>query len=856
MKRYLQRSALGLALVVGAQTELAFAQECNAQATGAGIELKSEFKSLANQTRKFAARLDKQSFDMMTLSEAALGKVPAAPVPPAMDEAYFSPKGDLLWACDAEGLPTPSVEDYRAKIAQYSAELEAFKTALKDRDAAIATAESGAAVPDVNAPDTEVTEELVEDDAPTAEAAVPATETSADTAMAEEAPAAEASTEAADAEMVEAAPAQAEPLKDAQNPNLFRRVISLPNTTIRDLPDMAQDAEGLPTFSVLYVFDESAANGTYWLKVSSSLREGTQGWVERDKTLDWSSMLVMKFAPKGKRSDVLFFENDTDLRDVVNNFTYAEEARALYEGIAQERARLKSEPDSQPEWDNRLVAIEPATAVTFENQPYLLPILDWQEELFDGTIETTLLKVAAVPADAANIQQDDRENRGTDLEEAALNDGVFRVGVMFVVDTTISMQPYIERTYDTIRTFYDSFQEMETASFVSFGLMGFRDEMEGREDLEYTTKLFQPLDVDAPPDQILSNMRRATEAKAPTLEFKEDVYAGILDTVEMVDWAPYDARLIVLITDASARTGEDARARYIGNTAESVAEAARAKNIAIVPIHLISPANQKNGDAAVAEEQYRVLAQTGDANNDKYFAFEGADVDGFSRELGVMARSIAGATLAANSASLVVPQDADVDVELEEVPIATVGTAVTQEVFRAQLESLAVASNGRAPNFLAGWTADKDLTDPNVSTLDVSVFLTRNQLSTLDKQLASILDAFRSGGDDPTAFFENLQNLAAQTATDPDVVRNDDRAAMRAILPTFLQNLPYKSEVLQLDREFWNSLSNANRSEFIEQLVAKRKVYETLFESTELWQGFGANDPLLQVTPVRLTNLP
>lgn len=839
--RYFQRGALSLAFVLGTQAEVAFADGCSAQVTGAGIALKSEFKSLSNQTRKFAARLDKQSFDMMTLSEAALGKVPAAPVPPVMDETYFSVQGDLQWACDAEGAPTPSVEEYLAKIAKYSAELAAFQTALRDRHAAISAAQAG----------TDVAEDEISNKTSVAEAGDATPETAEDTTVVEETPADEASTE-----VVDAAAAQAEPLKDAHNPNLFQRVISLPNTTIRDLPDMALDAEDLPTFSVLYVFDESAVNGMDWLKVSSSLRAGTQGWVERDKTLDWSSMLVMKFAPRGKRSDVLFFANDTDLRDVVNNFTYAEEARVLYEGIAQERARLKSAPDAQPKWDDRLVAIEPATAVTFENQPYLLPILDWQEELFDGIIETTLLKVAAVPADATDVQVDDRNNRGTDLEEAALNDGVFRVGVMFVVDTTISMQPYIERTYDTIRTFYDIFQEMETTSFVSFGLMGFRDEMEGREDLSYTTKLFQPLDVDAPPDQILSNMRRATEAKVPTMEFKEDVYAGILDTVEMVDWTPYDARLIVLITDASARTGEDPRARYIGNTAESVAEAARARNIAIVPIHLISPANQKNGDAVVAEEQYRVLARTGDVNNDKYFTFDGANVKGFSRELGVMARSIAGATLAANSANLVVPQDEGVNVELEEVPVATVGTAVTQEVFRAQLESLAVASNGRAPNFLAGWTSDKDLTNPNVSTLDVSVFLTRNQLSTLDKQLASILDAFRSGGDDPTAFFENLQNLAAQTATDPDVVRNDDRAAMRAILPTFLQNLPYKSEVLQLDREFWNSLSNANRSEFIEQLVAKRKVYETLFESTELWQGFGANDPLLQVTPVRLTNLP
>ena len=782
------------------------------------------------------ARLDRQTFQISELDPAQVDTIPAAAEPPALDPVYFDETGTLLWICDAEGAPTPSIAEYETALADFALALDGYRAALQSRGAAILAA--------AEAPPSDGSTAEAPEQTPAPEQAEAPDQTPAD-------PPADAAppVDQADADQVE-------PLRDADNPNLFRRVISLPSAQLQQMPDAAAASSDLPTFSVLYVFEEASTDGQDWLKVSPSLRESAQGWVIKEQTLDWSSMLVMKFAPKGKRSDVLFFEDDTDLTDIVNSPVFAAEAQEIYEAVEHERRRLRDDSSADPQWDRRLVAIEPAAAVTFENQPYLLPILDWREELFDGIIETTLLQVAAVPANASQLQKGDRANRGVDLNDAALADDVFRVGVVFVIDTTVSMAPFIERTYETVQAFYDTFQQMETSSFVSFGLVGFRDEFEGRPELEYTTRVFQPLDIDAPPQQVLSNMRQMREATAPTVEFKEDVFAGVIDALEFNDWTPFDARLIVLITDASARTGNDGRAKYIGNTAASVAELARNKNTAILPLHLLTPANQNNQDAATAETQFRALAETGDLSNNKYFALDATDGAGFSQELGQMTRGIARAILDINAGEVPGQAQRDTDVELEEVPQETITTAVATEIFRAQLESLAVAANGAAPNFLAGWTADKDLLDPNVDALEVSVFLTRNQLSSLDKQLAAILDAFRSGGDDPTAFFENLQTLAAQTATDPDVVRSDDSAAMREILPTFLQNLPYKSDVLQLDRAFWNSISVANRSEFIEQLTAKRKIYESIFNTTELWQDFGSNDPLLQVTPVRLSTLP
>ncbi|WP_037309690.1 VWA domain-containing protein [Ruegeria halocynthiae] len=846
-------SALFLAL----SAHMSFAEDCNPTTLAEGAELKTGIQKLRTKVDKLTSRAEGQIFSIRSLPDSVQEQVPPLPVAPVMPEGILGGDGSLQWSCDADGNPTPTVAEYQEQIDGYEQGVAAYEAEIQSRADAIETLEqtndtvAADAKPDA---DDGATTENSEDSGDDAQIAEQAPEDG--TAQESQAAPQEADGENSTVELAEetpTTPAQTTPMSAPDNPNLFRRVLSLPSAVMKAEPRDDADESPLPTFSVLYVFDESRANGGDWLKVSTSLREGTQGWVEADQTLRWSNMLVMEFAPKGKRSDVLFFRDDTTLSDIVGSFSYAVEAGEIYESIDTERKRLSGETGSTPNWDQRLVAMEPASGVTFGNQPYLLPILDWRSELFDGTIETNLLKVAAVPADAEEISAEDSNSFDTDLNSAAEQDGVLRVGVVFVVDTTISMRPFIERTQTAIQSFYDSFQQFESASFVSFSLLGFRDEVEQAEGVEYTTKLFQPLDPDAPVEQVLGNLNQMQEANSPTVQFQEDGLAGLIEAIERNDWTPYDARLVVFISDASMRAGEDPLAKFPGHTPSSVAELARNKNIAILPIHLLTPANQRNGNADIARPQYETLAETGDINSEKYFALDATDPDSFLKRMTSLTDQMARAIFDVNAGKVLSVDDV---LELEEVPEDDVAAAAVNEIFRAQLESLASVSDGSAPSFLAGWTSDRDLLDPNLETLEVKVFLTRNQLSSLDKQLESIVDAFRSGGDDPQAFFDNLQALAAQTATDPDVVHNNDREAMRAILPSFLQNLPYRSEILYLDLQDWSSLSPASRSEFMEQLDAKRKSYQAVFEQTDLWHDFGSNDPLLQVSPIRLSILP
>ncbi|AGT07932.1 vWA domain-containing protein [Paracoccus aminophilus] len=774
---------------------------------------------------------------------------------------------------------TPSAAEDRAAAETASTETAAVKDAPGDEamepmpeEAVTAGAAHGAAAAAAGAAIATAPE------TGSAEQASPANETTTSTAATTE-PEVPAATTASAPENETAALAKGPmPLAVPDNPDLFQRVISLPDLQLHDAPGITDPGTALPAFSVLYVFERRDLGGESWLQLGTALNKEPLGWARAAEAMDWSTMLVMQFAPRGKRNRVLFFNGDAPLTDLISGPFYQTTAVGIYEKLGDERRKLAQDPDYKPQWNTDLVAIEPETAVRYGDKPYLLPILDWRNEMFDGTADTTLVKVAALPAgSSAKIAAKDDASFASSAKDAAAKDDEFRVGVVFVVDTTVSMRPFIDRTYAAIQGFYDAFSKVESAKYISFGLTGFRDNIDSDpKNLEYVTRNFQPLDPDAPAQSILNNMKRMTEARVSNLGFAEDSLAGLTDAIDENDWSPYDARIIILVTDASART--DAKAKYPDMTLERLREKARAQNITIIPIHLLTPANKKEGDAEVARAQYQKLAQTGDLSEDKYLALDVTRADEFQKALEQLARDVATSTLRANAGEILrgdtekkepMPADQPAAAEAADAPevadaadpgkagdISRLSDIVGNEIFRAQLESLGRVEGSAAPAFLAGWAADRDLTNPDVETLEVSVYLSRNQLSTLDKRLEAIIEAFRSGGQDPQAFFANLQMLAAQTSSDPESLRQGDRATIEAILPSFLKKLPYRSQVLRLDQSYWSSMSVSQQQEFIENLEAKRKIYADLFGQTEIWADFGAGDPGLEATPVRLVNLP
>src|SRR5690606_40505055 len=83
--------------------------------------------------------------------------------------------------------------------------------------------------------------------------------------------------------------------------------------------------------------------------------------------------------------------------------------------------------------DSPVAAIQPDGFIDIRRNFYLVPILS-HEDVLVGAHQGRLLRVASVP-----------------LRDPSPAEDPYRAGIVFVIDTTQSMRPYIDRTREIMR---------------------------------------------------------------------------------------------------------------------------------------------------------------------------------------------------------------------------------------------------------------------------------------------------------------------------------------------------------------------------------------------------------------------
>ena len=647
-----------------------------------------------------------------------------------------------------------------------------------------------------------------------------------------------------------------------------RRVLSLPDSKIQAQPSHGAEVveQQVPTFSIFYIYGEKLIDGETWLEVGRQPEGGGIGWMPKTKTEEWKSMLVMQYAPRGQRERVLFFDDKAPLREVVESADPA--ARA---------ATLRAAGGGT----GGVVAMEPPAVVDQAGQPYLMPILDYEFGEFDSGDLTTLVQVGGLNASQPSPAGDgaaaaggaaDGDGAGPDLP-AQPDLSEFRTGIVFVIDTTQSMGPYIERTRETVKGIYDRIEAAGNLDKVAFGIVGYRDYVDYNPGIEYVTRVYQDLSPETPPSTLLRNMQTVTPAKVPTQGWSEDAYAGLHTAITSLNWDPFAARVIVLMSDAGMRPSSDPHSAVRNFGGENVIAEATRKGITIFPIHLRTEEAARANNVATAERQMRAISRTGDANVDKYVGIESGTLPEFGRFVDDFARQVESAVSGAANNRMVrrpdlapppdgapppqqEPQQAD---DAAPPPETELGAMLVNEVFRAQLEYLGRHAGTQAPSFYRAWAADCDLDTPVFDALDVSVFLNRTQLNGLAQALDKIVARAKAAELNPTGFFDLLQSLSATMEHDPNrsgAAGEFENLAESGLLPDYLEALPYHSKVLRMTRQTWLDWGLTGQQEFILDLEDKLALYARAYQDTDNWIDLGAGDPGLAVYPVPLRYLP
>ena len=346
------------------------------------------------------------------------------------------------------------------------------------------------------------------------------------------------------------------PLLMAGKKTLFQRVLSKPGAQL-SADAGSSPGKALPAFSVLYVYQRKEVDGSPWVRVGAATDGRSDGWLPASQVSDWKQSLVLKFTERSGRAPVMFLRQPGEVE------------KLLADPAAAKSVLAKAQ--SNREDNQQVLALEPTASAVPQNQFYLLPIFDSKESFDDNGQPVQLLNVAS-------IDPGSRATAKPASPTLSANADAFRTAVVLVVDTTVSMQPYIDQIRDVVHELQTRIAERGELDSVSFGMVGFRSSIQKTPGLEYVAKTLITLDQGRDPQRFLDMARQVKASTVSSHSFNEDAFAGVMQAVDGMDWSGYGGRIILLVSDAGALRKNDPFAATQMNEAE-VRQAALGKQI-------------------------------------------------------------------------------------------------------------------------------------------------------------------------------------------------------------------------------------------------------------------------------------
>ena len=664
------------------------------------------------------------------------------------------------------------------------------------------------------------------------------------------------------------------------------RVLTRPLSAVYPQPDATVNPveENLPAFKPLYVYTKPAASDfgdeDQWYEVGTDADGTVLGWMQAKDVMEWKQAMCLAYTHPDGRTPVMMFSNHDALSDIVNSDT---DTRITAVDDLLSTLGSGNIPEDFP-----LLSMEPKRAVFMyiEEQFYLLPILQHEPVTIDG-MTGRLMQIAAATTAAggrgSTTLKDDEFvqniNVKTEGRSETLKD--LKLEVVYVVDTSASMQPYIDATRAAIHKVVSRVaDDPEVSDNIKFGIWAFRDSLDIT-GIEYLTTNFDSGLMDAA--AFADVLDQVNDAPVGSKGFPEDVFSGVDDALRKTAWSDGTVKLMFLIGDApSHEKGHQWNAS--GKGAEELNQYAKDSRISISAIHILDSEDPRKEEYnQLAMDQFSTLSYNrgADATGESaYFTVPANDTAQFESDmddiLNVLIPLVKSARETGDVTQVVElegPDDFadDVDVagfEAPEQPIVygaeetpeeeSLATQVTKNMVKAALVDWIGKEEGvKPPRDIVAWVTDKDIKDPYVPSLEVRVLLTKAQLSLMTTTLQELLMAGRTGREDSVGFFNALQATSATLAVTPEQIMNAPSLADTGLIPEFLQDLPYESRVMTLSDKEFNDAGKDWQDDFLNDLDAKISYYRNLHDSPDMWIQINEGDDTDEyVHPVMLEMLP
>ncbi len=680
------------------------------------------------------------------------------------------------------------------------------------------------------------------------------------------------------------------------------RVLVRPFSNIYEKPDTASAMvrENVDALQAFYVYKKpKRGSSDGWYEVGPDTRGTVLGWLQADDVMEWKQTMCVSYTHPAGRHPVLLFSGGKALLSLLKAPPNERAEKMRQFNLAIDRKQI---PDDFP-----VISREPKDYIDIAEQFYLMPILESAPFEFETGDEGRILQVAAAAKNergALTVKSAPEQSFASDAPDFVNNPETamksLQMDVIYVIDTTASMGPFIQVTLDTIREVSQAVaSDPSVSESVKFGLWAYRDSMT-IPGIEFHTKNFTP-DLQRI-DDFGNTLTTVRPARVGSQDYPEDVFAGIERAIRESQWTPEALHFIVLIGDApSHELGHPWNST--GQSAETLRQFADPPDTYyIFALHLKDP--QARPFWPIAEEQFRTLSRNPGSGESAYKEVDSNASRAFSEASKAIAGSLAkiiqdakggrlsiaqlraktgppssvsasGSTAASGSTEpsghQPPPSSGSGGPEAESNPIQGEGQApvaiptgdqevskmVTQVGYAALLEWIGKKKGAKAPRDIVAWTTDRDPEDPTISSLDVRILITKNQLDSLVRALQEILLAAKQadiGGEDLLKALQAIPSVASRGA---EIGEAKKLSESKDFFPEFIMGLPYKSLVMDIDNETWSGWGEEERGRFLENIDAKIQLYSAIYDNANGWISLNeGDDPGQFVHPLLLDALP
>lgn len=599
--------------------------------------------------------------------------------------------------------------------------------------------------------------------------------------------------------------ANPQPLKQEGKKSLYQRVLSSPDCKIMDNIKSKNEKE-IPAFSRFYVYGRKKIelDQEEYLEVGSDDQGTIDGYLKSSCAIPWNMQMALTFNNPSNRNRLLFFKDKNDLEDIVNSEDRAEKATKIYKEL---------EKNNKAEG---ILAQEPELYVDWQRNFYLLPILSGEEIMNEMGGRERILEIASVSKKETNIEE---ENTAENLKN-------FKAGVVFVIDSTISMQPYIDSTKKAMQKIYNEIEKNNLQDKVKFGLVAFRSDIKVNPELEYITRMY--VNPNQSDKNFLVNLKNLQAATVSSQKFDEDSYAGIYHALNEINWKEFGGRYIILITDAGAINANDERSST-GLGAEEIRLEAQRLGVAIYTLHLQTPAGKNNFDSA--KIQYEYLSFNNAIQKPLYYKINATNTTDFDTKVLALSNLLTQQVKQASQGEFTIGR------ELQESSYNNSLEDDTKRLdYAMKIAYLGSKKGEKAPNIFRSWITDTDLINTSTPSSEVRILMTKNQLSELSELVQNITDAAIKGLINSSDMFDQLRSVAVSMGQDPNKLKEEGLSiAKMGLMAEYLEDLPYKSEIMGMDEDTWSSKSAAEQDKFIMTLNRKLRYYRKYNANVDLW---------------------